>query len=283
MSVKIKVINSGLFKLDGGAMFGVVPQAIWKNLNPPDDNNMCTWALRCLLVEDGDRKILIDTGMGDKQDDKFRSHFYPHGSTLLNSLKENGVTPDEITDVLLTHLHFDHCGGALYRDNDQIKTTFPNAVYWSNASHYQWAITPNYREKASFLPENIKPLKDLGQLDFIEEKDGVRFSDNITIKFAYGHTEAMMFPHIHLDNANVLIYTADLLASSFHVRMPYVMSYDIRPLVTLAEKKALYAEAVADNQYFFFEHDPINPIGKLRKDSKGRYMCQTDIGLGEIV
>ena len=270
--MKLSLIETGWFKLDGGAMFGVVPHKLWSQMNPPDENNMCTWTMRCLLVEDGERKILIDTGMGDKQDDKFRSHFEPHGPyTLRGSLDRIGVHPEEITDVFMTHLHFDHCGGALRRNaSGDVVPQFPNAIYWTNQTHLDWALNPNYREKASFLKENIVPLIDQNKLATIDVKDGVHFTDYITVDFYNGHTEAMMVPTIHIRGKQI-VFPTDLLPSSHHVRMPYVMSYDIRPLVTLEEKARFYEKAYDPNTYFIFEHDKDMSMGQLVRNDRGRY------------
>lgn len=276
--MKISVIESGMFKLDGGAMFGVVPKSMWSKLNPPDDNNLCPWAMRLLLIEQGDHKILIDTGIGTKQNEKFMSHFEPHGDdSIIRSLSAVGLTTDDITDVILTHLHFDHVGGALKRDGEKIIPTFANASYWSCEEHYNWAIDPNDREKASFLKENIVPLREHGVLNFVPKKDGHQIFDNIELFFAYGHTEAMMTPHITLPDGHKIIYCADLMPSSFHIRKPYVMSYDIRPLVTLEEREKLYATAIQDQYYLYFEHDPVHPYGKLKQNERGRYFVDTDV------
>ena len=271
--MKLSVIDTGYFKLDGGAMFGVVPKQMWKKLNPPDENNMCTWAMRCLLIEDKDRKILIDTGMGDKQDERFRSHFEPHGeSSLLSSIRARGVHPEEITDVLLTHLHFDHCGGAVQKDDHgDLYPQFPNATYWSNKKHWDWAMDPNPREKASFLKENFVPLKDNGVLKFIDVTENVTFNDFITLQFVYGHTEAMMIPEIQLPNGMNLVYMADLLPSSAHIRLPNVMSYDIRPLVTLDERQKYFHAYANESTVVMFEHDKNVAFGKIRINEKGRY------------
>ena len=274
--MKLKIIETGLFKLDGGAMFGVVPKQMWKNMNPPDQNNMCTWTMRCLLVDDGQRVILFDTGMGTKQGEKFRSHFEPHGpDSLVNSLHEAGYKPEDITDVFQTHFHFDHVGGALVKDDKgDIVPQFPNATYWSNEKHLEWSLNPNDRERASFLVENIKPLKDHGVLKFIDIEDGVHFTDTITVDFYWGHTEAMMVPTIHLPKGEKLVFTADLLPSAHHVRMPYIMSYDIRPLETLRDKARFYEKACNTDSYIFFEHDKDTVLGQLIKDDRGRYGIQ---------
>ena len=231
--MNLYTIDTGLFKLDGGAMFGVVPKSMWQKLNPPDENNMCSWALRCLLVEDGDRLILIDTGMGNKQDDKFFGHYYLHGDdTLDKSLAKHGFSKDDITDVFLTHLHFDHCGGSIIREGEKLRPAFNNAIYWSNEQHWGWAVNPNDREKASFLKDNILPIQESGQLQFIETADDIAFSENIKIRFAYGHTDAMMLPQISY-RGKTIVYVADLLPSVAHIPLPYIMAYDMFPLQTL--------------------------------------------------
>jgi glyoxylase-like metal-dependent hydrolase (beta-lactamase superfamily II) len=276
--MKLYTINTGFFKLDGGAMFGVVPKTIWNKLNPADEKNLCSWALRCLLIQDGNRLILIDNGNGDKQDEKFFSHYYLHGDDTLNkSLSKYGFHPDDITDVILTHLHFDHCGGSIIRNNDQLLPAFKNAVYWSNESHWKWAINPNEREKASFLKENILPIKESGQLKFIpvppeknseESLPGGSFSDNISLRFVNGHTEAMMLPQIRYNNKTV-VFMADLLPSVAHIPIPYVMAYDMFPLTTLLEKKSFLREALAGDYILFFEHDPFNECCSLQETDKG--------------
>uniref|UniRef100_UPI0035BC5F08 MBL fold metallo-hydrolase n=1 Tax=Mucilaginibacter sp. TaxID=1882438 RepID=UPI0035BC5F08 len=208
--MKLHTIDTGFFKLDGGAMFGVVPKSIWHKTNPADENNLCTWAMRCLLVEDGDKLMLIDTGIGNKQNEKFFSHYYLHGdATLDNSLKNLGFTRDEITDVFLTHLHFDHVGGAVLRDGEVFKPAFKNANYWSNQQHWEWAVNPNDREKASFLKENILPIRESGQLKFVGVDDGIAFTDHINIRYVFGHTDAMMLPQISYKGKQIL-YVADL-------------------------------------------------------------------------
>lgn len=267
--MKIHTINTGLFKLDGGAMFGVVPKSIWQKLNPPDENNLCTWAMRCMLVEDGNRLILIDNGIGNKQDDKFFSHYYLHGDdTLDKSLKALGYHRNDITDVFLTHLHFDHCGGSIERENGKLVPAFKNAVYWSNKAHWKWATNPNDREKASFLKENILPIEQSGQLKFIEQHDGIAFSDHMRVRFAYGHTDAMMLPEIRY-NGHTIIYMADLLPSAAHIPLPYVMAYDMFPLTTLEEKKRFLLEAYERQYILYFEHDPVNECCILESTEKG--------------
>ncbi len=262
-------IDTGFFKLDGGAMFGVVPKSIWNKTNPADENNLCTWALRCLLIQDGKRLILVDTGMGNKQSEKFFSYYYPHvTATLDSSLAAQGFHRDDITDVFLTHLHFDHVGGAVERNGEVLTPTFKNAAYWSNAKHWEWAINPNEREKASFLKENILPIQESGQLKFIEDIDGIAFTDNIHIRFIYGHTEAQMLPLIDYKGKKVL-YMADLLPSVGHIPLPYIMGYDMSPLKTLQEKKSILNEAVANDYILYFEHDPINECCTLKNTEKG--------------
>ncbi|MFN8253410.1 MAG: MBL fold metallo-hydrolase [Ferruginibacter sp.] len=273
--MKLYTINTGYFKLDGGAMFGVVPKSIWNKLNPADENNMCSWALRCMLVEDGNRLILIDNGMGDKQDAKFFGHYYMHGDdTLEKSLAKYGFTKDDITDVFLTHLHFDHCGGSIVREGDRLVPAFKNASFWTNKTHWQWATQPNAREKASFLKENILPMQESGRLKFIEVADTVDktmptpLGDHFFVKAAYGHTGAMMMPVIKYKD-KTLVYMADLLPSVAHIPLPYVMGYDMFPLTTLNEKKAFFDEAVPNDYVLFFEHDPVNECCTLQQTEKG--------------
>ncbi|MDN3547381.1 MBL fold metallo-hydrolase [Mucilaginibacter aquaedulcis] len=267
--MNLHTIDTGFFKLDGGAMFGVVPKTIWNKTNPADENNMCTWAMRCLLVEDNNRLILIDTGIGNKQDQKFFSYYYLHGNaTLDSSLAALGFHRDDITDVFLTHLHFDHVGGAVTRNGDNLTPTFKNAQYWSNQQHWDWAINPNDREKASFLKENILPIQQSGQLQFVKGTNGDTFTSNFDIRYVYGHTDAMMLPLINYKNKNIL-YMADLLPSVGHLPMPYVMAYDMFPLKTLAEKKLFLNEAVEKDYILYFEHDPINECCTLQQTEKG--------------
>jgi glyoxylase-like metal-dependent hydrolase (beta-lactamase superfamily II) len=272
-------INAGNFKLDGGAMFGVVPKSIWNRSNPADDNNMCSWSMRCLLIEDENRLILIDNGMGDKQDAKFFGHYYLHGDeTLEKSLAKHGFNPNDITDVFLTHLHFDHCGGSIKKDGDKLIPAFKNATYWSNEAHWNWATAPNEREKASFLKENILPIKASGQLSLIETpathftNDGLLnsqlFANNIDIRFVHGHTEKMMLPQINY-KGHTIVYMADLLPSVGHLPLPYVMSYDMFPLTTLMEKKSFLQEAFEKEYVLFFEHDSVHECVKLVQTEKG--------------
>jgi len=265
--MKISVINTGNFKLDGGAMHGVVPKVLWNKFNPADENNLCSWAMRCLLIEDGDRLILIDTGIGDKQDQKFFGHYYLHGDdSLMKSIQQAGYHADDITDVFLTHLHFDHVGGAVVRHEDKLLPTFKNARYWTNKSHWDWAVFPNAREKASFLKENILPLQESGQLQYID--DAANSFNHFDIKYVYGHTEAMMLPLIEYKGQKIL-YCADLLPSIYHLPLPWVMSYDMRPLETLKEKELILNEAVDNNYLLFFEHDYTNELCSLKRTEKG--------------
>ncbi len=269
--MKLYTINTGNFKLDGGAMFGVVPKSIWNKLNPADENNMCNWAMRCLLIEDENRLILIDNGLGDKQDAKFFSHYYLSGTdTLQNSLKQAGFSPEDITDMFLTHLHFDHCGGSIKYSNDKTKleTTFKNAIYWSNTEHWEWATKPNTREKPSFLKENIFPIQESGQLKFIDGESTKQFGNSISVKYMRGHTDAMMLPHINY-KGKTIVYLADLLPSVGHIPLAYVMGYDTRPLLTLTEKELFMNEAADKGYILFLEHDSINECCTVQHTEKG--------------
>lgn len=268
--MKLYSVNTGYFKLDGGAMFGVVPKSMWNKLNPADENNLCSWAMRSLLIEHGDRLILVDTGLGNKQDAKFFGHYYLHGDdTLDRSLAKYGFHRNDITDVFLTHLHFDHVGGAIVIENNKMVPAFMNAVFWSNEQHWQWAIKPNDREKASFLKENIQPIQDSGRLRLIEVKEDIAFMDDITIRFVNGHTRAMMLPQINNYKGKTIVYMADLLPSAGHIPIPYVMAYDMFPLTTLQEKKAFLQEALQNNFILFFEHDPVYECCTLAMTEKG--------------
>lgn len=283
--MKLHVLQTGKFKLDGGAMFGVVPKRMWSKLNPPDEENLCTWSLRCLLIEEGNRKILIDTGVGHKQDDRFKKHFYPHEiRDFPEMLTPINLTVEDITDVVITHFHFDHVGGAVSMDSKgKFTPTFPNAKYWTNQPHYQWAYNANPREAASFLKENFVPLKDMGILEFIEPEQGISFNDFISFDFVYGHTEAMMIPFIKLPNGKTLVYGADLLPSQFHVPMPYVMAYDVRPLETLREKQIFY-DKITDGQHIvFFEHDPVAECGTIVKNETGKFVFEHSFPLEQII
>ena len=249
-------------------MFGVVPKSIWNKLNPADDNNMCSWALRCLLIEDGNKLILVDNGMGDKQDAKFFSHYYLHGDdTLDKSLAAHGFHRDDITDMFLTHLHFDHCGGSIKREGDELVPAFKNATYWSNKRHWKWAIEPNEREKASFLKENILPIQESGQLKFIET-NSAEFPAEIEIRQAYGHTDSMMLPQVKY-KGKTIIFMADLIPSVAHIPLPYVMGYDMFPLTTLNEKKSFLTIAQQNDFILFFEHDPQIECCNLQLTDKG--------------
>ncbi|HEX2617212.1 MAG TPA: MBL fold metallo-hydrolase [Flavobacteriales bacterium] len=277
-------IDTGFFKLDGGAMFGVVPKPLWSKQHPPDEKNLCTWAMRCLLVRlptgqagNGDRLILIDNGIGNKQDAKFFGHYDLHGDdTLEGSLKKHGFSRADITDVFLTHLHFDHCGGSIVRQGDGFAPAFPNATYWSNRYHWDWATKPNAREKASFLKENILPIQESGQLKFVEF-DRPDATANTFVKELFpgfdvllvnGHTDAMMIPHIR-HNGRTLVYMADLLPSIHHIPLPWVMAYDTRPLLTLNEKGAFLEKAAKEEYVLFLEHDPVNQCAVVEATEKG--------------
>ena len=284
--MKLYSINTGYFKLDGGAMFGVVPKSIWNDINSADENNMCSWALRCLLIEDEKRLILIDNGMGDKQDVKFLRHYYLHGDDSLDkSLAIHGFHRDDITDVFLTHLHFDHCGGSIIREGEKLVPAFKNATYWSNDQHWDWAVNPNDREKASFLKENILPIRESGQLRFIDfgllTDDSTDTSimggalqmvnwelPSVKIRFVNGHTHFMMLPQINYKDKTI-VYMADLLPSAGHIPIPYVMAYDMFPLTTLNEKKSFLKEAVENNYILFFEHDPQYECCNLKQTERG--------------
>ena len=267
--MKLYAINTGHFKLDGGAMFGVVPKSIWNKSNPADQNNMCSWALRCLLIEDGNRLILIDNGMGNKQDEKFFGYYYLHGNdTLQKSLNKYGFEMDDITDMVLTHLHFDHCGGSIkYNSNKtNLEPAFKNAMYYCNEKHWNWATQANSREKASFLKENILPIKESGQLNFIDSQSTL--ITDLSFIEVNGHTEGMMLPIIKYKEST-LAYMADLIPSVGHLPIPFVMGYDVRPLETLKEKELILKTALDNDWSLFFEHDPTIECIKLEKTEKG--------------
>lgn len=271
--MKIHVLNTGFFKLDGGAMFGVVPKTMWQKTNPSDENNMCSWAMRSLLIEDGNRLMLIDAGIGDKQSEKFFSHYYMYGNDSLHgNLAKLGFHANNITDVFLTHLHFDHCGGAINwnESKDGYRPSFPNATYWSTEQHWKWATEPNPREKASFLAENILPIQESGQLKFIDRTGDFTKNafPNIDVLFVDGHTESMMIPHIQYQG-KTLVFMADLLPSTGHIPLPYVMGYDTRPLITMEEKKNFLNKASAENFVLFLEHDSVNECCTLTQTEKG--------------
>ncbi len=280
--MRLFTINSGYFKLDGGAMFGVVPKSMWNKANPADDNNMCSWAMRCLLIEDGDRRILIDNGMGDKQDAKFFSHYYPHGEdSIEKSLAKHGFTTDDITDVFLTHLHFDHCGGSIKREGEALVPVFRNAVYWSKKEHWDAALNPNERERASFLKENILPIEQSGKLRFVDVADGEEWIPGIRINYVYGHTDCMMLPQISYKNTQIL-FCADLVPSAAHISMPWVMAYDMRPLDTLSEKHRLLGKAAAGDWILFFEHDPKTECCSLQVENN-RIKIKEALPLSEML
>lgn len=271
--MKIYPLNTGNFKLDGGAMFGVVPKTIWQKTNPADENNMCSWSMRCMLIEDGDRLMIIDNGIGNKQSDKFFGYYYLFGDdSLEGNIKKLGFHPDDVTDVFLTHLHFDHCGGGIKWNADRTKfeATFKNATYWSNSMHWRWATEPNAREKASFLRENIIPMMELDQLKFID-KEGFNYFDILMVN---GHTDAQMIPHIQYQGKTI-VFMADLLPSVGHIPVPYVMGYDTRPLLTLDEKVQFLKNA-ADKEYIlFFEHDHVNECCTVQHTEKGVRLKET--------
>jgi len=277
--MKIHVLNTGNFKLDGGAMFGVVPKSLWQRTNPADTNNLCDWSMRSLLIEDGDKLTLIDTGIGDKQTEKFFSHYYLNGDdSLQGNLKKLGFSLEDVTDVILTHLHFDHCGGAIKWNKERtgFEPVFKNATYWSTEKHWDWATLPNAREKASFLSENILPIQESGQLKFIERNGD--FTKNAFNKmdmlFVDGHTESMMIPHIEYQDKKI-IFMADLLPSTGHIPLPYVMGYDTRPLLTLSEKEKFLNTAVDNDYILFLEHDSANECCTLKRTEKGVQLDKT--------
>ena len=271
--MKIHPLNTGNFKLDGGAMFGVVPKMVWQKTNPADQNNLCDWSMRSMLIEDGDRLILIDAGIGDKQSEKFFSHYYLSGNdSLIGNLKQLGFSPDDVTDVFLTHLHFDHCGGAIQWNKDRtgFEPVFKKALYWSTENHWQWATVPNPREKASFLSENILPIQESGQLKFIERTGDFtkNIFPNFDVLFVDGHTESMMIPHIQY-KGKTLVFMADLLPSVGHIPLPYVMGYDTRPLLTMTEKEKFLHTATDQEFVLFLEHDSVNECCTLQMTEKG--------------
>lgn len=268
-------IPSGYFKLDGGAMFGVVPKTLWQKKNPPDEKNLCTWALRLLLVEEGDRLILIDTGIGDKQSDKFFSFYQPHGDdSVERSLQKYGFTSDDITDVFLTHMHFDHVGGAIKRQGEMLVPSFKNATYWSHQKHWDWALNPNPREKASFLEENIRPIQKSGQLHMLNGQENLELMPGFDIRLVNGHTESQMLPQITYKDRTI-IFCADLLPSIHHIPIPWVMAFDVRPLVTMNEKKAFLPEAIDNNYILFLEHDKDNECCTVQMTEKGPRVDET--------
>jgi glyoxylase-like metal-dependent hydrolase (beta-lactamase superfamily II) len=280
--MQLYTINTGLFKLDGGAMFGVVPKRIWSKIQPADANNLCTWAMRCLLIEEGGKLILVDNGIGNKQDAKFLGHYELHGEDSLDkSLAALGFHRDDITDVLLTHLHFDHCGGSIVRERERLVPAFKHATYWSHSRHWAWATEPNDREKASFLKENILPIQECGQLRFVDEGGPVpavaatgleTIADTIipglSMRLAEGHTAAMMLPQLTY-KGKTLVFVADLLPSAGHFPLPYIMAYDMFPLATLKEKRSFLQEAADGGYVLFFEHDPVHECCVPELSEKG--------------
>jgi glyoxylase-like metal-dependent hydrolase (beta-lactamase superfamily II) len=279
--MQIHVINQGNFKLDGGAMFGVVPKTIWQKTNPADANNMCDWAMRSLLIENNNKLILIDTGIGNKQNEKFYSHYYLSDTDLFDqNLNKLGYSKNDITDVFLTHLHFDHCGGAIQLNKDKTgyEPAFKNAIYWSNEQHWEWAIHPNPREKASFLKENILPIQESGQLQFINRENSNQLKksvfENIDVLFVDGHTESMMLPIIHHKGKSIY-YMADLIPSTGHIPIPYVMGYDTRPLLTINEKEYVLNEVANKEHILFFEHDFKNECCTVQHTEKGIRLKET--------
>lgn len=269
--MNLYTIETERFKLDGGAMFGVVPKVIWNRLNPADEDNLCPWAMRCLLIEQDDRLILIDNGVGDKQDAKFFGHYHLHGpDTLEQSLRRHGFHHGDVSDVILTHLHFDHCGGSVLRKGDRLLPAFPKAQYWSNTRHWDWAVKPNEREKASFLRENILPIEESGQLALlpVPAAGTATFAAGIQIRYVHGHTEAMMLPQIQY-RGRTLVFMADLIPSIWHLPMAWVMAYDMFPMTTLAEKRSFLEEAADNDWVLFFEHDPNHECCTLQRTEKG--------------
>tara|TARA_B100001094_G_scaffold330483_1_gene395805 strand:+ start:2149 stop:2991 length:843 start_codon:yes stop_codon:yes gene_type:complete len=267
--MRLYTIDTGCFKLDGGGMFGAVPKVIWSRTNPADKNNLCSWAMRSLLIEDGDRLILIDNGIGDKQDDKFLRHYYLHGDVNLHSsLAQHGFLADDVTDVFLTHLHFDHCGGSVKWNKSRtgFEMTFKNAKYWSNIDHWNWATVPNNREKASFLRENIIPIKESGHLNFVEKEKNI--FPNFDALFVDGHTDSQMIPHITYKD-KIIVFAADLLPSTGHIPLPYIMGYDTRPLLTLTEKEKFLKEAVDQEYIVFLQHDNYSECCTVEQSERG--------------
>jgi glyoxylase-like metal-dependent hydrolase (beta-lactamase superfamily II) len=273
--MELHVINTGYFKLDGGAMFGVVPKTIWERTNPADEKNMCSWAMRCLLITQGDQSILIDNGIGNKQSEKFFSYYYLHGDYSLDrTLHSVDIDAGEITDMFHTHLHFDHCGGGVVKSaDDRLELKFPKARYWSNREHWNWATHPNAREKASFLKENIAPIEESGHLFYVDLAKETPFS-NIDIITVDGHTDKQMLPKIRYKD-HTIIFVADLLPSVGHIPLAYVMGYDTRPLLTLSEKAAFLDEAAREGYILFLEHDPIHECCTVKHTERGVRLDRT--------
>ena len=273
--MKLSIVLAGFFKLDGGAMFGIVPKVMWNKMNPADEDNMCSWAMRSLLIETDTRKILIDTGIGQKQGEKFRSHFHPYGKDVLESLSDLGIKSSDITDVFLTHLHFDHCGDAGKNDErGNYVPTLENAQYWSNKKHWEWALESNPREKASFLPENYMPLQEAGVLNLIDFRgeNSTNWLEGIRLIGCNGHTRGLTMLDIPYQDTR-MIYLTDLIPSVHHVPLPYIMAYDLWPWDTLEEKTAVLEQAVAERHVLFFQHDPVNAVARVRKNEKGRIVA----------
>ncbi|HPB53343.1 MAG TPA: MBL fold metallo-hydrolase [Saprospiraceae bacterium] len=273
--MKLSIVLAGFFKLDGGAMFGIVPKVMWNKMNPADEDNMCSWAMRSLLIETDTRKILIDTGIGQKQGEKFRSHFHPYGKDVLESLSDLGIKSSDITDVFLTHLHFDHCGDAVKIDEQgNYVPTFENAQYWINKKHWEWALESNPREKASFLPENYMPLQEAGVLNLIDFRgeNSTNWLEGIRLIECNGHTRGLTMLDIPYQDTR-MIYLTDLIPSVHHVPLPYIMAYDLWPWDTLEEKTAVLEQAVAERHVLFFQHDPVNAVARVRKNEKGRIVA----------
>lgn len=279
--MKITPIETGYFKLDGGAMFGVVPKVIWQKSNPADENNLCTWSMRCLLLEYGNKRVLIDNGIGDKQDEKFFKHYYLHGeANLTDSLTKTGCHPDEVTDMLHTHLHFDHCGGGITKKADGgFETKFKNANYWVNEAQWKWATEPNAREKASFLKENILPIQESGQLKLMDSPE--QWDESIKLLYVNGHTDGMTLPLFRKGN-HTFLYMADLLPSAGHLPLAYVMGYDTRPLLTLEEKDRILNLAVENEWVLILEHDPINEAIVIKRNEKGQYAVRESVKLADF-
>ncbi|WP_207426046.1 MBL fold metallo-hydrolase [Pedobacter sp. SYSU D00535] len=272
--MNLYTIETGLFKLDGGAMFGVVPKSIWQKTNPADSNNLCSLAMRSLLIEDGDRLILVDTGIGNKQSEKFFSYYHLDGEdTLQKSLAKNGFHPDDITDVLLTHLHLDHVGGAVALSDRKLSPAFKNAIYWTNSKHWNWAINPNDREKASFLKENILPLQESGQLQYIDQTEA-GFPPDIQIKMVSGHTDSMMLPQVRWKNRTI-VFTTDLIPTAGHMPVPYVAGYDVFPLQSMAEKKDFLQEGFSNDYVLIFQHDALTECCTVTETEKGIRIAET--------
>jgi glyoxylase-like metal-dependent hydrolase (beta-lactamase superfamily II) len=273
--MELYTLDTGYFKLDGGAMFGVVPKMLWEKKNAPDARNLCSWAMRCLLLRWDNRVMVVDTGIGTKQDEKFFSHYDLHGDgTLLNSLAKHGIEPNDVTDVLLTHLHFDHVGGAVERVGERLAPTFANATYWTNKRHWDWATEPNPREKASFLTDNMLPLQQAGQLAYTDGID-MPFGPAVELIYVDGHTEQMMLPLITTSSGARYLFPADLVPSSHHIPLPWIMAYDMRPLDTLHEKERILARCAHEGIALIFEHDKAVEAATLAQTDRGIVLKET--------